>query len=906
MIVEGGLRLGDEADAVPRARKFAASILRATALTDLVADVEIVVSELVTNGLLHADKPVIVRVLPRPDAVRIEVQDSTRHHPIRGLASSEAMTGRGIRLVEALSRRWGVDAAGEGKVVWAEITPEGTASGEAGLDPDALRDAWSDDDPGPEERFTVRLGDVPTDLLLAAKAHVDNLVREFHLAASGAASGHSAAVPQPLAQLIETVVHRFADARQSIKRQALAASERGAPRTELTLTLPASSADAGEAYLAALDEADAYARATRLLTSETSPQHRAFRRWYVESLITQLRAVSVGRAAAPPQTFEARLLEELDIVAAAHRATEHAARLQTVTAALAGATTVDEVSAVVVTEGVTALRASRGGLLMPSADDRLTVSAAVGFSEQLLARLRAEHRDAELPAALALRTSEPVWLESREIRDTRFPELRGMEPTTMSMCVVPLAAGGRVLGALRLSFDAPRLFDAAERRFVLALAAQTAQALDRAMVLAESRRVTARLSFLADASAALAETLDYRATLATIARLVVPGLADWCTVKILEDDGLDTVAIAHVDPAKMAMAEEFRERFRDDLDTPQGIANVVRTGVSELYVDITAEEIRAASASDDHAEELKDLGIRSALIVPLAGRKGVLGAISMVHAESGRQFDDTDLAFAEEIARRAGVAVENAREYAQQSGRLASITRVAETVQRAILAPVPERLGPVSLAATYVSAAQDALVGGDLYEVVARPGAVRLLIGDVRGKGLDAVRLATVVLGAFRVGAVECDDLGELARTMDTRIRPYLSDEDFVTALVAEIRDDGTCLIVDCGHPPALLARDGVITPIGCDESPPLGLGAAPRPVTVQLQSGDRLLLHTDGLIEARDAGGRFADADAVVKPLASGPLPDALEGILAQLHAEVGPELGDDLALLAAEYRPA
>jgi GAF domain-containing protein/anti-sigma regulatory factor (Ser/Thr protein kinase) len=905
VIVEEGLRLGDEPDAVPRARRFTAAVLRDASLGELVPDAEIVVSELVTNALLHAQTPVVVRVLPKAETVRVEVHDGARHHPVRGTQGADGMTGRGIRLVEALSRHWGVETIEDGKIVWAELAQAGDPGQGGDADVDALLDLWSDEPPGIEERFTVRLGDVPTDLLLAAKAHVDNLVREFHLAAGGAASGHSAAVPPPLAELIETVVHRFTDARQAIKRQAIRASERGAERTELTLELPASSADAGEAYLAALDEADAYARATRLLTSETSPQHRVFRRWYVESLITQLRAVAAGKTPAPPQTFEARLLDELDIVATAHRAIEHAARLQTVTAALAGATTIAEVSAVVVTEGVAALRASRGGVLMTASDERLTVSASVGYSEALAKRMRAERSDAELPAAVALRTREPVWLESRQAVDSQFPELRGVEPSAVSMCAVPLLTGDRVFGALRFSFDGPRLFDAAERRFILALAAQTAQALDRARALAEARRATARLSFLADASAELAETLDYRATLRTIARLVVPGLADWCTVRVIENGSLDTVAVAHVDPVKVAHAEELRRQYSDDPRASQGAAKVVRTGISELYPAITEEALAAAEVDPQYEKIIRELGLRSLLVVPLTGRTGVLGAITMVHAESGRQFDESDLSFAEEVARRAAVAVENARQHSQQTGRLAAITRVAETVQRAILAPVPERVGPVSLAATYVSAAQDALVGGDLYEVVSRPGAVRLLIGDVRGKGLDAVRLATVVLGGFRGAAVEVDDLGELARRMDSRIRPYLSDEDFVTALIAEIRDDGTCLIVDCGHPPALLARDGEITPIGCDESPPLGLGAAPVPVTLQLRPGDRLLLHTDGLIEARDAGGRFADTAEIVKPLATGPLPEALQGILARLHDQVGADLGDDLALLVAEYRP-
>jgi serine phosphatase RsbU (regulator of sigma subunit)/anti-sigma regulatory factor (Ser/Thr protein kinase) len=906
VIVEEGLRLGDEPDAVPRARRFAAALLDAAGLTDLVPDVELVVSELATNALLHAEKPIVVRVHTGEKSVRVEVQDSTRHHPLRGVAGSEAMTGRGIGLVEAVCRHWGVESTSGGKVVWAELAVGGAPDSAPEMDEDALLDAWGDDDLGPDQRFTVRLGDVPTGLLLAAKAHVDNIVREFHLAATGAASGHSAAVPPPLAQLIETVVHRFADARQAIKRQALTAATRGDGRTELTLTLPASAADAGEAYLAALDKADSYARAARLLTSETPPQHRVFRRWYVESLIIQLRAAAAGKAPAPPQTFEERLLEELTVVAAAHRATDHAARLQSVTAALAGAVTEDEVSAVVVTEGVAALGASGGGLFLPTGEDQLTVSAAIGNADPRGTRQRRAQGDAEGPAAFAVRTGEPVWLEFVHGRDREYPAVPGFEAVEGSVCAIPLVTGQRTLGALRFSFDASRLFDEAERRFILALAAQTAQALDRARALTEARKATARLAFLADASAALSATLDYRDTLGTIARLVVPGLADWCTVRILDDGTLNTVAVAHTDPAKVAYAHDLQERYPAGAGADRGARKVVRTGMAEMYPEVTDSLLVEAGVDPAYGEIMRQLGLRSVLIVPLVGRHGTLGAITMVQAESGRQFDENDLLFAEEVARRAGIAVENARQHVEQTDRLASMTRVAETVQRAILAPVPQRVGSVELAATYVSAAQDALVGGDLYEVIVRPGGVRLLIGDVRGKGLDAVRLATVVLGGFRSAAVEYDDLATLARTMDTRIRPYLSDEDFVTALIAEIRDDGTCRIVDCGHPPALLARGGQITPIGCDESPPLGLGAAPTPVTVRLEPGDRLLLHTDGLIEARDAEGRFANMADVVRPLADGgTLPEALDGILARLREAVGADLGDDLALLVAEYRP-
>jgi serine phosphatase RsbU (regulator of sigma subunit) len=191
-----------------------------------------------------------------------------------------------------------------------------------------------------------------------------------------------------------------------------------------------------------------------------------------------------------------------------------------------------------------------------------------------------------------------------------------------------------------------------------------------------------------------------------------------------------------------------------------------------------------------------------------------------------------------------------------------------------------------------------------MYEAIERDGSVRLLIGDVRGKGLEAVRMATVVLGHFRSAAVECDDLSILARQVDARLRPYLGDEDFVTALIAEISPDGTCSIVTCGHPPAMLASGGEIRPVGAEDSLPLGLGADPHPVSVRLEPGARLLLYTDGILEAREPAGDFVQLGDVVGPLAGGgPLETVLAGILDALRARVGGNLGDDLALVVAEY---
>jgi serine phosphatase RsbU (regulator of sigma subunit) len=470
----------DGGDAIKRARALAVETARAAGRTDLADDVALVVTELVTNAVLHAGGCASVEVLPVGEGLRVEVADNSPNPPVYGRPSEDALTGRGIRLVAAISARWGVDSRPEGgKVVWAEVTGEG-----AGADP-SLSEAdllamWGDDlDLGDREpRHHIELGDIPTDLLLAAKSHVENVAREFALASAGAKAGVTAEVPPHLISLLGAL-DRFVDTRLSIKRQALEALDRGALTTRLQLDLPLSAAAAAEEYLDALDEIDAYCRAARLLTLETPPQHRIFRQWYVGELVTQLRAAAAGVQQPPTQPFESRLLDELDVVVTAQRAADRAARLYTVSAALAFAATPEAVTDVVLNEGVAALGAAGGGVLLATDEDRLVLRGAVGYDEAVVARLRDESPDAELPAAHALRTGEAVWLESRAERDARFPDLVGLEATTVSLCAVPLEVQARRLGALRFSFTEARLFDEEERRFVFALAALTAQALDR-------------------------------------------------------------------------------------------------------------------------------------------------------------------------------------------------------------------------------------------------------------------------------------------------------------------------------------------------------------------------------------------------------------------------------------------
>jgi GAF domain-containing protein len=173
-----------------------------------------------------------------------------------------------------------------------------------------------------------------------------------------------------------------------------------------------------------------------------------------------------------------------------------------------------------------------------------------------------------------------------------------------------------------------------------------------------------RQRFLAEAGELLASSLDMDETLDTVARLAVPALADWCAVDLLDDDGaLRRVALAHVDPDKLALGHELHERFPPDLDAPDGIAAVLREGRPELIPEVPDALIAERVDDADQLRLLRAIGLHSVLIAPMIAREGVIGALTLVTAESGRTFTEEDLAFGVDLARRAAVAVENARAY---------------------------------------------------------------------------------------------------------------------------------------------------------------------------------------------------------------------------------------------------
>jgi sigma-B regulation protein RsbU (phosphoserine phosphatase) len=239
----------------------------------------------------------------------------------------------------------------------------------------------------------------------------------------------------------------------------------------------------------------------------------------------------------------------------------------------------------------------------------------------------------------------------------------------------------------------------------------------------------------------------------------------------------------------------------------------------------------------------------------------------------------------------------------RQIARFAELSRLASVAQGAVLRPLGPQVGPLTVAARYISASAAADIGGDLYEALDTPYGVRMIIGDVRGKGLDAVRLASIVLGSYRHVAYERADLRAIVADLDRAVARSVGDEDFVTAALIEERG-GTLTIVNCGHPaPLLLRRGEVITLDPPANAPPLGFMPVVRPRVERLEPGDRLLFFTDGLAEARRDGQFFPTAERARRLLGHGTVADGLASLESALVEWVRGRLDDDIALVLMEY---
>ena len=568
-------------------------------------------------------------------------------------------------------------------------------------------------------------------------------------------------------------------------------------------------------------------------------------------------------------------------------------QLAKVTSELAAAETIEAVVEAAVNHAAEAIQAAVTTLLLRE-DDHLVMVGGHGLRPGVSEEWHTfsiEHRN---PASDAVRLARPIMLSDADEIESRYGEFVKQVPEGRSVVCLPLGVGGRSVGVAGLTFDSGWLPGPQELDLLMTFADACGQAIRRIRAADEAAERSRQLTFLADASAELASSLDYRSTLAKVASLCVPVLADWCAVDMLERDTLTTLAVAHAEPEKVAWAWELQRRYPPDPNAPTGAANVIRTGVSELYPEISDEMLAAGARDDEHLRLARELNLRSAIVVPLRVHDRTLGAITLIRAESDRQYDAADLVIAEDLGRRAAMAIDNAQ--------LHSVTRdVARQLQLAVL---PERLDniPGWTVATHYEPGGRSEIGGDFYDAVALPdGRLVVFVGDVMGHGVAAAAAMAQLRSSIRAFLSVNPSPAAVLERLDTMFT-MLAIPQLVSVVYAVIdRAAGRMTVANAGHyPPFVVRAGGAVEPAETERR--RLLGADPDNCTESdftFAPDDTLLMVTDGLFERRgehvDVG--FERVRAAASALAGADLEAGLRSVVASVYEAAG---DDDVTAVA------
>ena len=410
--------------------------------------------------------------------------------------------------------------------------------------------------------------------------------------------------------------------------------------------------------------------------------------------------------------------------------------------------------------------------------------------------------------------------------------------------------------------------------------------------------------FMARASETFMTSLDYQETLRNVAWLAVPEIADWCVVALVDERGdRQQLAVAHRDPEKLELAQRLRRYQPEQLDRERGAGRVLRTGTSELYRNIPDELLVQAAVDDEHLALLRSVGFRSVMLVPLLARGRAFGVMTLVNAESLRRFDDDDRDFAEQVAARASIAVDNAR--------LATARRqTAQTLQKSLLPDVVPEIDGWSIATLYraARAAEEIEVGGDFYDFY-ESGGWLVLLGDVTGKGVEAAALTSLVRHGARFLSRHERSPSRILAGLNEALREQ-QGLLLCTALCVRLQED-QAIIASAGHPPALVVRDdGRIREIGA-AGPLLGAWSEASSLDrkVPIEADETLFLYTDGVIDTRGENGRFGmrRLKRVLFEHAGQPPARLLSELEAALERfQVGAQADDTAALALRPVAPA
>jgi PAS domain S-box-containing protein len=422
--------------------------------------------------------------------------------------------------------------------------------------------------------------------------------------------------------------------------------------------------------------------------------------------------------------------------------------------------------------------------------------------------------------------------------------------------------------------------------------------------LTEHRQREETLAFLAEASVVLTRSLDFTNTLTDLVRLAVPRLADWCSIDLLDHGKVVSVAVSNVDGAAARLVgQALRDRPADARATT-GAASAIRTGRSELLTEIPAARLEEDGSPPDLLRTLDGLGIApcSAITAPLSAHGRTLGALTLVTGESGRRFLEADLAIAEDLARRAALAIDNARLYEAQR-------EIAHTLQQSLLPGILVQPPGMEIAARYRPAGEGAEVGGDFYDAWPIADGFAVAIGDVAGKGPAAAALTALTRHAMRIASRYESSPSRVLEVANEAILDHDKSSEFCTAALALLRPTarGYSVTVACaGHAPPIVLRHSTSTVESagtCGTLLGVDLRAQFHDYETTLEVGDLLTFWTDGVTERRNAGVLFGEERlaALIEQLADRSADEVVQRIDEAVVAFAPGLPDDDVAILAA-----
>jgi signal transduction histidine kinase len=441
----------------------------------------------------------------------------------------------------------------------------------------------------------------------------------------------------------------------------------------------------------------------------------------------------------------------------------------------------------------------------------LDLLAQRGVAAEVLQKIQHISKTEGNPRVLeTLSTGVSVWAENEREYDAIFPEvarLRASGARAKAFWSVPLVVEGHPVGLLGMGFHQEQRFSPEDRRFVETFAKLCAQAVLRAVRrerdVGAEKRAEKRRAFLARAMETLVSSFDFNATLTRVAELIVPELADWCTIDIMDPGSGQRrqIAVAHHDPAKVEFARQVGLRYPPDLAATTGAPQVMRSGKSELYAEIPMALVEAAATNAEHLQILRELKLESAMVVALRNTAGrSIGAITFIYADSGRRYGEDDLSFAEDFARRAALAIESARALAEVEAARAreqamrEQAELASTAKDHFLATVSHELRtPLNVILGWAVVLRERGVEPEIQRALAvierNARAQARLIEDV----LDVSRIVNGKM-ALTLGAV---NVGEAVRAAVLGMRPAADAKGIALSVDQPSDERGLTIIAD-------------------------------------------------------------------------------------------------------------